>query len=372
MMFQTKHYADFIRVSLLGSVLAAIADPWLAYLRMEEKAKRYVFITFIGSILSISISVWLVLFMHLGVRGMVFGGTIAYAILLLVIWVTVARHLDFVVDISLFRPLVRIGFPSIFGLLAFLCIDYIDRQMIERMLGLTELGIYSIGCSFGMAMSIATGAFATAWPPFFMSYIQKRTEARQVFGRVLTYYVIGFGSLVVLFFCVAKPLVLLMTSPAFYEAYLVIGLVAAGYALKGCYLIILPGIFFAEKLYLQSIVEWVTAVMNIVLNLWLIPIHGIVGAAMATFFSYLTLPILAWMVSRYYLEVDYQWKRLMLASVVITFTAVFLFQLSVILNEGLVETILVNMIMLIGFFSISYWLLLNNIERTQLRRRLKG
>jgi O-antigen/teichoic acid export membrane protein len=44
-MFQSDRYADLIRIALLGSVFSTIADPWLAYLRMEEKARRYVVIT---------------------------------------------------------------------------------------------------------------------------------------------------------------------------------------------------------------------------------------------------------------------------------------------------------------------------------------
>jgi O-antigen/teichoic acid export membrane protein len=81
-----------------------------------------------------------------------------------------------------------------------LVIDYGDRQMIERMLGLDDLGVYSIGYSFGMVIIIATSAFGTAWPPFFLSYTKRTDEASRVFGRVLTYYFIVLGSLAILFF----------------------------------------------------------------------------------------------------------------------------------------------------------------------------
>ena len=87
----------------------------------------------------------------------------------------------------------------------------------------------------------------------------------------------------------------LTTAPEFHYAWIVVGLVALGYMIKGCYLIFLPGIYFAKKLGLQSILEWIAAVLNIVLNISLIPPFGILGAAFATFLSYLSLPILAWL-----------------------------------------------------------------------------
>jgi len=372
LMFQTDRYADLIRLALLGSVLTSIADPWLAYLRMEEKAKRYVIITLVSSALTIAFSVCFVLVLHAGVAGLILAGTLAQGLMLIVIWAAVGRKLRFGIDRRLFGPLIRIGFPSIFGLFAFLLIDYADRQMIERMLDLTQLGIYSIGYSFGIVMSLAMGAFAVAWTPFFMSYAQKREEAQQVFARVLTYYVIGFSCLTVLFFFVAKPVVLIMTAPVFHEAYLVIGLVAAGHAFKGCYLIILPGIYFAEKLYRQSMVEWIAAFINIVLNLWLIPIYGIVGAAIATFVSYSSLPVLAWLVSRHYLAVDYQWKRLATALIMTAIACTLLYQTSFFMDEGLVGILLVNSVVLLVFFAATYRLLLTASERAQIWSRLKA
>ena len=372
LMFQSDRYADLIRLALLGSVFSTIADPWLAYLRMEEKARRYVVITLVSSLLSIGLSIWFVLVQGIGVKGVILAGTLAQGIMLGVNWLMIGRNLPFHIDSGLFRPLVRIGFPSIFGLFAFLLIDYADRQMIERLVSLDALGVYSVGYSFGMVMSIAMGAFATAWPPFFMSYLNKPDEARIIFSRVLTYYLIGFGALVVLFFFAAKPITLIMTAPAFHEAHLVVGLVTAGFMLKGCYLIVLPGIYFAEKLHKQSAVEWIAAIVNIGLNLWLIPLFGIVGAAMATFISYLTLPIFAWLVARHYLTVDYEWQRLVKITTAILLASALLYFLSARFDVGLISTIAINAAVLLFFMSVAYRLLMTAYEREQLWSRLRS
>jgi O-antigen/teichoic acid export membrane protein len=356
LMFKTAEYANLIRLTFLGSVLVAITNPWLLFLRMEELAKKYVVITVGGGLLTTAISVFLVLYMHLGVVGLLLAGTLGSAIMLGVAWLVVGREIGYKIDLNLLLPLVRIGFPSTFGLLAFLLIDYADRQMIERMLGLGDLGIYSVGYSFGMVIMVAMTAFATAWPPFFMSYINKKDEARKVFAHVLTYYVLGFGSLVVLFFLVARPITLLMTAPNFHDAWVVVGLVAAGYALKGCYLILLPGIYFSSKLKWQSIIEWVAAIMNIGLNILLIPIYGILGAAIATFISYLSLPVLAWSITRSHLKVDYEWARIGIISLFIFSFSLLAYFLSKIFDEirlpilGLFVTILISYALSVYFF----------------------
>lgn len=371
LMFQSNQYANLIRLSFLGTVISTVTDPWLAYLRMEEKARIYVALTFSTSLLSILLSVHLVLFLRMGLVGMVLAGILSQTLMLLVVTLTVGRNLPFGLNTRLFSPLVRIGFPSIFGLFAFLLIDYADRQMIARMVGLSALGIYSLGYSFGMVIMIAINAFATAWPPFFMSYMNKHDEARQVFARVLTYYMISLGGLSVLFFFVARPVTLLMTAPAFHEAWAVVGLVAASYALKGCYLIVLPGIYFASKLHHQSVIEWLAALINVGLNLLLIPLYGITGAALATFASYLSLPVLAWFISRHYLAVDYEWRRVGLTCAVVGVACVLLFTISV-QHAGLQPTVIfMNMTVLMVFLGITYKFLLTGSERDLLKAKLR-
>ena len=157
------------------------------------------------------------------------------------------RHLPWRFEGRLVKPLVRIGFPSIFGLGAFLLIDYADRLILQRMLGLEQVGIYTIGYNFGMILLLAVGAFGNAWPPYFASFINKRQEAEQLFGKVLKYYLAVFGFFSLFLFAAARPVVELMTARPFHGAYSVVGLVGLAYMLKGCYLILLPGIFFCQK-----------------------------------------------------------------------------------------------------------------------------
>lgn len=322
--FQTPEHAGLFRIAFLSAALVTVTDPFYAYLRMEEKARKYVSLTLVGTALTILMTMIFVLILRRGVTGLLLATLISQVLMLGAVLFTVAQKLPFSVDRRLFAPLVRIGFPSIFGLFAFLVLDLANRQIIQHHLGLDWLGIYSIGAGIGMGMTVFVGAFSTAWPPFFMSFINRRDDARVVFARVLKYYLVGFGLLAVLFFAAAKPMVMLMVAPSFAAASTVVGMIAAAQMLKGCYLIFLPGIYFAEKLHWQAGIEWIAALVNIALNLWWIPLFGITGAAGATLVSYATLPLLAWFVARGQLAVDYDWPKIGLAAAGITASGIWL------------------------------------------------
>jgi O-antigen/teichoic acid export membrane protein len=369
--FQTVDYTEFIRLAFIGTVLGNFSEVWLAYLRMEEKAKSYVVLTLGITLITIGLSVGLILGLSLGLYGLILSTVFGQVFLLLAVLLFIARKLPFQIDVEKVWPLIRIGSPSIFGLFAFLLIDYADRQMIERILDLTALGLYTIGYSFGMVVTMAVGAFSSAWPPFFMSYINKREEAKVIFGKVLTYYVFAFGVLTVVFFGFAKPVVLVLTAPDFRQAWTVIGLVAASHVLKGCYLIMLPGLNFAEKLSKQSLIEWIAAIINLLANLWLIPIFGIRGAALATFISYLSLPLFTWLLARKYLEVDYQMGRVAFAFALSGFFAAVLYQLSNWSDFELLGLLGANGLVMLVFFVLVYTLLLDQGERVVIRNILK-
>ncbi|WP_024954312.1 lipopolysaccharide biosynthesis protein [Sulfurospirillum arcachonense] len=310
LIFQTHIYSEYINLSIISLGMTVIYNPFLDYLRMEGMAKKYVIITLINTLIAIVFSVVFVLIWKWGLFGFFLASLCSSFVMFLFIYIFIMKKLNFYFNLEFIKPLVKIGFPSIWGLFAFLIIDYADRQMIERFLGLVDLGIYSVGYSFGMMMLILVGAFGSAWPPFFMSFINKKEEAKEVFGYVLNYYLMFFGFIVILFFVVAKPIVVLMTDSKFYDAYTIVGLVALAYMLKGVYLILLPGLYFEKKLKYQSMIEWVAAISNIGFNLWMIPLYGMIGAAYATLISYFILVLLSWYIGQKYLDVNYNWKKI--------------------------------------------------------------
>ena len=151
--------------------------------------------------------------------------------------------------------------------------------------------------------------------PYFMSFLEKKDEARILFGRILTYYVLGVGSLSLLFFIVARPVVIVMTQPAFYQAYKVVGLSASAQFLTGAFSIFLPSVYFAKEVKYVAFVQSIAAAISVVLNLLLIPSLGLFGAGFALMFGMLAMAGLqhVWNFKKRdtYFNVKYEWNRIL-------------------------------------------------------------
>lgn len=355
-----------VLLSLTTLTLNTLSAPFTSYLRLEERALTFVKISLVGAILTLVLNILAVVYLGRGVQGMLEATLIAAAVSLLLSFAIVLRDLHPRWSAKLVAPLLRIGYPSIFGLGAFFMIDWADRFFLQRLIGVAEVGVYSVGYTIGMVMAlIAEGTFGSAWPPFYMSFISRRDEAIALFGSILKYCVFAFGALTAMFFLFARPVVVLLTAPPYHEAYTVVGLIAAAYMLKACYLILLPALYFEKKLHIQSSVEWGAALVNATLCVLLIPIFRMRGAAAATVISYMVLPALTYFIARRYLPVRHEWGKIAGFGVVIVASAA----LSAILAQlPIWGHIVLAVILSAGILFITYHRLLSPSERAVVAR----
>ena len=326
LVLKNELYSKIMVISFVGLSLRVLSDPFMNYLRMTKQSLKYISINAIGTVAFVLLTIYHVIYLDQGLHGYVYAITLSEFISLIIILLLVGFRLSFNLTIAKILPLIKIGFPSIFGIFAFLLIDYSDRELIRLFLGLDSLGIYSVAYSFGMLVILFTDAFSLSWAPFFSSYINKQSEAKSIFPSILNgYLALSFSILILIFYC-SKPIFFLFTDSSYHSGHSIIGLISFSYLMKGVYLIFLPGFYFNKKLYLISLIEWVAAIINLILNLIMIPKLGILGAAIATALSYMTLCIISYFKGNKYLEINYQWKNI-LKTTSITLIAIILIQM---------------------------------------------
>lgn len=317
--FQTPDYAYFVRLSTLNVGLGLLVMPFLNYLQLEERALSYVVITVLVGLVSIVISIYLVVSRRMGLEGVLIATVLGQAVGYLAFMVWSLRDLRWGISLSIARKLLRLGLPLIPSFAFVFIIVQGNKYFLQWFSGLDTVGIYGIGFNIGFVMSIFVGAFTTAWTPFFLSYSSRQEEAKSLFGRLLTYYILGFGALSLGFYVVAKPLVMVMTAAPFREAFAVVGPAATAQYLIGVFSLLLPGMYFANEVGYLSIVQGIAAVVAIACNLLLIPFFGARGAALALVAGTLAMVVVQqiwnYFRRRTYLAIPYQWRRVLLFSV---------------------------------------------------------
>jgi O-antigen/teichoic acid export membrane protein len=258
--------------------------------------------------ITIGATILLVVAFHKGPLGVLVGnftGTLAvYAALLLY-----SRHaLGLQFDRPLYRAMNRFGLPLVPSAVALWLTNFSDRFFLVKLSGTHEVGLYSIGVRVASAIVLLLTAFRLAWPAFAYS-IEDDREASGTYSFVLTYVVFVCCWLALALGLLAPWILRLITTQPFYAAQNVVAPLAFGVAAFGGYVVVQIGTGRARRTRANWIVTGTGAVLNVALNLALIPSYGRMGAAIATVTSYTFLFVaMAWRAHAVF-PVSYQWRR---------------------------------------------------------------
>jgi O-antigen/teichoic acid export membrane protein len=203
--------------------------------------------------------------------------------------VLVRRDLSLDCRFPLAARLLSFGYPLAFAGLAYWIFGMADRWMLAEMSTPTELGLYAIAYKFAAIVVFLNGAFGQAWSPMAMKMRRDVAGYRAAYARVLSlwlFVLLLVGAAVALF---GKPLLRLLTPPEYWDAAHVLAILVMGVVVSGTTQITAVGISIERKTRLFAWASWLTAALNVALNLFLIPAYGAAGAALATFLSYVLL-----------------------------------------------------------------------------------
>lgn len=357
-------YAPLVGLTLTGSAFSIVVTSFTQRVQFEKQAKLYVAATLATALAAILVSVITVVYLGWGAKGMVIGqlaGNIATALIFLIIGIQGTKPL---VSLVMAKELLRQGLPLVPSFAFLFVLMHANKFILEREFGLEAVGIYSIGFNLGMAISIATGGIATAWYPFFMSYMERQSEARLIFGRVLTYYVFGVGLICLFFLLAAKPAVVLLTKESFYPAYVVVGWVAFANFSQTLFNFFLPGIYFHKEIKYVSLVQGLVALVSLPVNYFFIAKLGVLGAGIGLAINNLLMACLmfGWnhLNRTRYLVIEYEWGRI--ASFMVIFSAFFIVNEKIVVN-GLIDEIGKAIALLIAALGITF-MLLKSSERS--------
>jgi O-antigen/teichoic acid export membrane protein len=337
----SAEHNQLIGLSLTGCAFTIITIAIAARVQFEKQAKLYVVVTLITAGTSILVSILTVVFWGWGVKGMVIGQLTSNIVTFFGFLFIALKNTKPITSSVMAKKLLRHGFPLIPAFAFLFVISNGNKYILEWKLGLEAVGIYSIGFNIGMTISIITGSISTAWFPFFLNYMNRESEAAEIFSRILTCYIFGVGLLSLFYFIFAKLVVISLTQEAYHDAYHLVGFIAISQFSLTLFGFFLPWIYFNKEVKYVSIIQGATALLSLPLNYYLIIEMGTLGAAIGLAMSNILMAALlyGWNVfnkSRYP-RIKYEWGR------VFRFFAMAL--LIYVVNENILTTTMVSEIL---------------------------
>jgi O-antigen/teichoic acid export membrane protein len=308
LLFGTSEHADLVRAAFVGLWAHVNYEQMTSIFRVEQRSVAYLIATLINLGLTVGATLLLVVALDKGPIGVIVGNFTGTLIVYVGLLAYRREQLGLELDRPLLREMNRFGMPLVPSALFLWVLNFSDRFFLVKLAGPREVGLYSIGVRLASAIILFLAAFRTAWPAFAYS-IEDDQEAKRTYSFVLTYIVVITSWMALALGVLAPWLVRLLTTEEFYSAERVVAPLAFAAAAFGAYIVVVIGIGRARRTRSNWLITGAAAVLNVALNLLLIPEFGMMGAAIATIGAYGTLFVgMAWKAHAVY-PVPYQWRR---------------------------------------------------------------
>lgn len=183
------------------------------------------------------------------------------------------------------KAMVKYAVPMIPNTISWWIINVSDRYLVNEMLGGDINGLYAIAYKVPSMIVLISGIFMDAWQVSAFDNTSPREQER-FFSIICNAYqtLIFLASSGLIIF--SKIMTMILTSRAFYESWRYIPLLIMS-TIFSCLVTFLGSIYMVEKKSNMILLTTIMgAVVNVVLNLILIPIFGANGAGFSTFVSY--------------------------------------------------------------------------------------
>ena len=307
-------YRLLISLVLINTFVVGFYFIPFQVLRIVEQPKPFIALVFSRSASTLILRLVLVIWAGMGVMGVVLADIVVTGVFTLILGRWFAPLIRPMFSMAVLRDALGFGLPRIPHSLAHQVMGMADRYFLNAYATLHDVGLYSIGASFGLALKLFLSAFEYAWTPFFLG-VMKEPDAKRIYTTVSTYV---FAVLVLLaagLCAVAADLIRLTTTPEFYSAARVTPWIALGVLCQGIYLVGSIGLVITKRTTRYPIATGLAAAASLMANALLIPRYGMIGAAWSNTVAYATLAAATVGFSMRAYPIRYEWLRLLRISV---------------------------------------------------------
>ena len=305
---------SYLLVLLISTAFEVLSLVPMTSLRIDERSGVYARLVIARSMVGFLASVYFVVVLGLGIRGILASLLIQSLLLLSTSYLATRRSIKLVLLVKPLIEILKFSVPLVPMGLAMLVMNMSDRYFLNAFSTKEELATYTLGYKVSNVLLFGVSAFQLAWPPYLFAWA-KLPQAHSLYSRALTYVVVSLGLLGLMLSTFSNELVELLAPASYAKAADIIPLIVLSNLLVGVFYATSVGTNLRKKTHLQSIAVVIGAGVNTLVNFMLIPTFGSTGAAVSTLIAF---SIMTWCNLRFSLSlyrVAYEWRRISLIAV---------------------------------------------------------
>lgn len=317
MLFGKTDWSRAINLVIISSALQAVNNIINTLIRLQSKSVLFTVVNFLKLGVVLGLTVFMIVGKKMGVEGIYLAQVIGNLLFIVVLLGYTVRNCRVSLNLSLIRTMASFGFPLLLANLSGVAVNVIDRYALNSYDLLKYVAIYTLAVKVASVLKLViVDSIKMAISPLMIRKIDAEDNKR-FYSKVLLYssFVLMMGIIAVSLF--SLELIKVMTkSSQYWEAYFVIPLLCLSVYFVNLKDVTTWGLFISKKTKIIGTIVLFAGIMTLGLNLVLVPLLGMTGAALAT----LLAQVLYWYMIHYFSQkefyIPYEYRKIFIMMLV--------------------------------------------------------
>lgn len=280
---KTTDWSRLISLVIIATAIQSVNNLVNTLMRLQSKSVLYSITNLFKLTTVLVLTLYFILHKKMGLEGIYLAQVIGNTLTVLLLSGYTFRNLRVFFDFKIFRSMNAYGFPLILANISAAVLNVIDRFSLDSITVLKSVALYTLAFKITSVLKLViVDSMKLAVGPMMIKRMDSPGNKRY-YSKVLLYssYVLMFGIIAVSLFSF-EIIRLIANSKDFWGAVIIIPVLSLSIFFVNMKEVTVYGLHIAKKTKIIGIIVALSTVISLLLNILLIPLWDITGAAIAT------------------------------------------------------------------------------------------
>ena len=270
------------------ALLRIVSTVLLGLYQVSEQPIKFASYTIIQTIIDFIFSYILIVYWKLGYIGRLEGIYFAFFIASIYgIYILYKQKLLTLLNpITYMKEILRYGIPLIPHVIGGVIIAMSDRYFISYFIGNDIVGYYTTAYQMGAIMLLVSISINQAWMPILFKMLREYQTYKQQIKKYTIFLFFLYTFIGLVLYLLSDVLFSFFINEKFYMAKMFFPALLLGFMFQSYYYLFTNFLFFQKRTKILAKITFICAILNLILNYFLIHQFGAIGVAYATIITW--------------------------------------------------------------------------------------
>jgi O-antigen/teichoic acid export membrane protein len=297
LIFSNTNYARVLTLVILASGIQSVNTIINTLMRLQSKSLLYTITNLIKLITVLSLTLFFIINRKMGLDGIYLAQVIGNSFTILILVGYTVKNAIIFFDAFILKSMNKYGFPLLLANVAAAALNVIDRFSLNSLTILKSVALYTLAYKISSVLKLVfSDSTRLALSPLIFKKMGAPNNGR-FYSKVMLYssFVIMVAIVGISLFSL-EIIKLIATSKDFWGAVIIVPVLSLSVYFVNLKEVSVYGLHIAKKTRIIGFIVVFSTIISLALNLLLIPVWDITGAAVATLLS----QVIYWLACYYF------------------------------------------------------------------------